>query len=308
MRQRARLSTMLLLALATQAGAATAAVRANSGGPSHRQGVSPPITVLAQLPPKSRAELALEAEDRAERQGADREAAHTDSWLVAIGIVQIVVFLGQLLVFGDQARKLRKTVLAAEQQSADMRESIRQSARSASALEVLGENMAKSAAAAAESVATMKERTALQMRAYLGVVIGAAVPQDRRAGLLFEVKPTLQNFGNTPASDVAYDAKAAILPAPLPQGLDLPMGQPPEAGAVMGPHEQRSMSAVVNGLVPDAEVAQIKLGQPRALYVWGVVKYKDIFGEQHETHFCHHMYWGDKQVLGHYVPGRNHAT
>lgn len=272
-------------------------------------GKTPHITVVAQFPPKSPTELALEAQDRAERDKADQQAAQTNGWLVGIGLAQVGVFLAQLWVFGYQARKLRQTVVAAEQQSADTRESIRQSARSAAAIEALGENMAKSAAAAAESVATVKDRTARQMRAYLTVVIGGATFQEREKNLRFEARPLLVNTGNTPAYDVAYVAEAGIFSVPLPPGAaPQPSADLALLGAVVGPHQNSIMTALVSDFVDDAEVDAVKHGDGKSLYTWGIVTYKDVFGEQHATIFCQQIFWHpNDQIAGLYIAGRNSA-
>lgn len=287
-------------------GPAGAAPRSASVNPE--PSAPPPIIVTVQSPPKSRDVLAAEAADRTERLKADRDAAGTNQWVVRIGVAQVVVFILQLVVFGYQAQKLRLTVVAADRQSADMKESIAQAARAAAAMETLSASMEKSAAMAAENVALLKERTALQMRAYLSVVIGGAIYQESAKQLRFEARPVIHNSGNTPANGVSYTAKAAILPYPLPGDLQLPEGDVPAVGAVIGPREDRIMFAVVDEMVPDDQVASIKQGTPRALYVWGLLKYKDIFDEEHRTEFCHRLYWLGDTVMGNYAPGRNLAS
>src|SRR5262249_20928665 len=50
--------------------------------------------------------------------------------------------------------------------------------------------------------------TRAQLRAYLSVVIGTAVYQERDKNLRFEAKPTIVNTGQTPAYNVRYRIKA----------------------------------------------------------------------------------------------------
>ena len=70
---------------------------------------------------------------------ADREIINFDRWLIVIGIVQAFIFLLQLFVFRDQARKLRQTVDAAAEQSSLMKNSINEATRAADAMEEFAE-------------------------------------------------------------------------------------------------------------------------------------------------------------------------
>jgi hypothetical protein len=70
------------------------------------------------------------------------------------------------------------------------------------------------------------------------------------------------------------------------------------------------MFAVVDGFCADADVQGIKDGAGKqALYVWGLVRYEDVFGDSHYTRFCQHIYWTRTgEARGFYVPGRNDAN
>jgi len=269
-----------------------------------------PIVVQVHEPEKSPEELAQEKEDRAARRANDEATLSINRQLVRIGFWQLVIFALQLAVFGFQALKLHQTVKAANKQSADMRASIAESARSATALENLVPNVAASAQSAAESVATVRERTALQMRAYIGMIIGNAVYQERDKNIRFAAHPIAINGGNTPARNVRYAARAAILPVPITPDVVLPpIGDLLPVGGMMGPHQNSTLSAVVDDYVPDEDVEAIKTGAPRALAVWGRVAYVDIFGQEHTTDFCQTVLWlPNGQIYGYHVPGRNDAT
>jgi hypothetical protein len=67
---------------------------------------------------------------------------------------------------------------------------------------------------------------------------------------------------------------------------DVPMSQ-----SSIGPHETRLMSAILPHLVPDAEIQDILDGNGKALFVWGVVHYDDVFGRPHFTQFCQRITW-----------------
>jgi hypothetical protein len=95
----------------------------------------------------------------------------SEQWVIFIGLAQLVVFVLQLFVFRDRARKLAQTVKAAAEQSGDMKDSIKQATRAANAMEEFAQSAAVSAQGVTESVATVRQRTAQQMRAYLCVIV-----------------------------------------------------------------------------------------------------------------------------------------
>ncbi|MGB8477830.1 MAG: hypothetical protein WCE63_03180 [Acidobacteriaceae bacterium] len=70
------------------------------------------------------------------------------------------------------------------------------------------------------------------------------------------------------------------------------------------------MSGVVDRFFHDDEVEGIKAASKgRSLYVWGIVTYKDVFGDAYYTRFCQQLYWRpDGKIYGYYTPGRNNAT
>ena len=167
-----------------------------------------------------------------------------------------------------------------------------------------------------QSVSASDEVSKRELRAYLTVVIGGATFQERRdedkgGDLKFECLPVLVNTGRTPARNVTFKARAAIMPIPLPQGINLP-DAPDEGvgGSILGPQQNANMFAVVDGFCADKDVESIKYAKEgKGLYVWGRVTYEDVFGENHFTRFCQHIYWdlGDN-IRGHYIPGRNDAV
>jgi hypothetical protein len=166
-----------------------------------------------------------------------------------------------------------------------------------------------------QSVFASDEVSKRELRAYLTVVVGGAIFQQRRdedkgGDLKFESDPLIANTGRTPARNVTFKARSAILPIPLPQGINLP-DAPDEGigGNILGPQQNANMFAVVDGFCADKDVDSIKYAKgDNGLYVWGRVTYEDVFGRNHFTLFCQQIYWdlGDT-VRGRYVPGRNDA-
>jgi hypothetical protein len=209
---------------------------------------------------------------------------------------------------GERQIELARESSAA--QSSDMRASIREAIRAATAMESVAEGISLNSQAAQNSVSTMRERTAMQMRAYVSVIVGIAVYQERDRQLRFEAKPVMVNNGNTPAHAVGYKAAAAILPLPIPEDFDFPLPDERRGAAPLGPHQTFIMSALVPDYVDDVEVELIKRGNGKALYVWGVVTYRDVFGEERQTRFGQTITWlrDDSNITGYYTERHNDAT
>ena len=167
-----------------------------------------------------------------------------------------------------------------------------------------------------QSVSASDEVSKRELRAYLTVAIGEAIFQQRRpqkngGDLKFESRPLIVNTGRTPARQIVFKARAAIMPLPLPKTVHLPDAPDQDAaGSILGPQQTAFLSGIVDGFCADNEVDSIKYTSgDKALYVWGLVTYEDVFGEEHHTRFCQQIYWDLKDnVRGHYVPGRNDAN
>jgi hypothetical protein len=246
-----------------------------------------PLVVKVLPPDKAQDESSQAIETRKQETANNRSAIPT-------AILALIAFL-QLVVYTYQAIKLRETVDSARQQSAAMERHIGEAARSATAMEAVA--------------TTMQVNAARQLRAYLTVVVGAAIYQDREDGKVFEGKPLLVNNGFTTARNIRHWTKAAILPFTLPDDFVLPAVEEVFVGqGIIGAHQNASMSIRLDEQVPDGEVADIKFGKGKALYVWGIVRYEDVFDKTHTTKFCQAITWlVDGRVFGFYTPGHNDA-
>ncbi|HLX00425.1 MAG TPA: hypothetical protein VKR82_17435 [Candidatus Acidoferrales bacterium] len=270
---------------------------------SSQQGTdNTPLVVKVVPTPKTQEQATQEANDRNEKSANDRHLVDATLVLAAIGILQ-------LLVFGYQAIQLRRTVVAAAGQSAAMERSINEANRLASAMEKAAKDIGISASAAVDSVEALRERTAQQMRAYVSVIVGTAIYQERDKDLKFEGRPFMVNTGHTPAHGVSYRAKAAVLPVPLPDNFGFPLPVDAVGSYVLGASHNAIMNSVVDDFFPDNQVEKIKKMDGNALFVWGLITYKDIFDIRRETKFCQQLYWlPDGKVFGIYVPRHNDAT
>jgi hypothetical protein len=216
----------------------------------------------------------------------------------------------QLAVFAYQAKKLRETVDAAGVQATEMQNSVSQATRAANAMERLADQMARTVETNTEAFATQKATFQLQLRAYVTIKGHGLVPQNRADNYKVEVRPVITNLGNTPAHSVNFSAKLEILPAELPS--DHVWGLPDvavESAAFLFPHQELSYRNWLPELISDEEISVIKHGVERRLYIYGFVRYKDIFGEDHRTDFCQFFAWDVKDNFNTVnVPGHNEYT
>ena len=159
-----------------------------------------------------------------------------------------------------------------------------------------------------ESIAAIiQSGNAAVLRAYISVVIGGAIYQDRQDGIKFEGKPNMVNSGSTPARNVRIRIGAEIVP--IADAEKFPYTPPAEvakAPAVAAPHQTYIIGAMVEDFVSDADVPIIKQGAGKALTIWGTVTYDDIFGESHVTQVCQWLFrYPNGTVYGLYIPGQN---
>jgi hypothetical protein len=237
------------------------------------------------------------------------------SWaLVIVTIVAVKAALTTLRSINAQVDEMRKTgeqtdKLISENitQSKSMQQSVAEAARLASAMEVVAKEIAVSSQAATASVSAI----GLQMRAYICVVIGSAVYQDRAKNLKFQALPSIINAGLTPAHKVSFSASAAILPIPLPADFTFALPAPTSGTQVIGPRQNITVSPVVEEFCDDSEIEGIKhAAQGKALYTWGIFTYEDIFGNPQSTRFCQIYTWlaDGKTTWGYYAERHNDAT
>jgi hypothetical protein len=169
---------------------------------------------------------------------------------------------------------------------------------------------ARAAKSTEDSVTISRETAKRQLRAYIEVIVGDAMWQEREKGYRFGALPIVRNSGQTPAYKLRFVAKAAILPLDLPKDYFLSEVGDEVGETILGINQPMTMHAKVDDFVHDGDVQSIKDGdREKCLYAWGVVRYVDCFGDAHFTRFCHRLIWlpdGGK-VYGYYIPGRNDA-
>jgi hypothetical protein len=174
---------------------------------------------------------------------------------------------------------------ATSQQSADTQRSIAESARAATAMEQVAHHFA-------HNVATFRERSSQQMRTYIGVIIYGGMYQERMKSIKFAGRPMMVNTGSTPAHHVRFRARAQILPIKLPDDFDFPLPATIRGGATLNPHQNFTITEIVDDYCDDSEVLDIMRGRgERALSCYGIITYEDVFGDSHVTEFSQILTW-----------------
>ena len=233
--------------------------------------------------------------------------------LVVVTALAVGAALRTLRAINAQVEEMRQTGVQTDKliaeniaQSKSMQQSVAEAARLASAMEVVAKEIAVSSKAAMASVSAINQ----QMRAYLCVVIGSALYQDRAKNIKFQAVPSIVNAGLTPAYKVSFRASAAILPLPLPADFTFPLPTIDSPTSVIGPRQNITISPMVEDFCDDSEVEGIKRAtQGKALYAWGIFNYEDIFGNPQYTKFCQIYTWNpDEKTWGYYAGRHNDAS
>lgn len=188
---------------------------------------------------------------------------------------------------------------SSNESTANVRASIAEAVRSATAMEGVAQSMAINAESVKTSVAisreiadTQKLATELQSRAYLSTGFNTATFQD--GNHVFDAEVILQNRGNTPAYDVAFRAAAQIVPVPIPEDFVFPLPDDTVGASVsfMAPGTAKTIRRWVSGRVPEDEVEGIKRGTgQRGLAMWGIVNYRDAFKKLRHIKFAFTVVW-----------------
>lgn len=179
----------------------------------------------------------------------------------------------------------------AEEQSADMKASISEAARAASAMQSVATAVADNAKAANASVALFRDANLRQLRAYMTLGLVGVIKQDAATNYHFEIRMNLSNVGNTPAYKVVSNTHFDVMPFPLPDNFKFPEFVDPGNSAVVGPHQSFIISGFADRIYSDEDVKEISLGMSKRLYVYGIVKYEDAFGVSRQMKFCEALLW-----------------
>lgn len=168
-------------------------------------------------------------------------------------------------------------------------------AETASGISNKAANAATKAAAAAErTVNTMEDTAERQLRAYISVSLDTVIFQNAAKRQPFVVFCDLKNSGQTPARSMFYNARADMLPYPLPEDFDFPMRPEQEfttSTGTVGTDETFKIAATVDRFYNWSELVAIRRGKTRRLYMYDTIHYRDIFGKPQYTDFSQSIIW-----------------
>jgi hypothetical protein len=198
-----------------------------------------------------------------------------DGVIEACGTIFVAIFTCTLWVatqkLGDLARE----------QGDAMERSIEQATKATEAT-------ASIATVSRESAELTRRMWQKQMRAYVSVDVGQQTFFQLH-NVRFAATPAISNTGMTPARNVSYHVMASILDANLRDDFVFEeFGAKTENDVTLHPRQTFTVHSAVRERFQDHEVEAIMKGEARRLYVWGIVKYQDIFGDEWETRFCFH--------------------
>jgi hypothetical protein len=161
--------------------------RAQEPSQSQQRGAEDNPLIVKVLPTeKTEEERAQERRDHDEKAMADRWIIRLTGALVGVGVLQFLAFVGQIIVFVIQAKRLRDSV---------------EEMRKATAATEKAIIAAQMSASATDRTATAMEDTAeRQLRAYITVEAGGILTWQ--ANHLAHARVTVKNLGATPAYDV----------------------------------------------------------------------------------------------------------
>ena len=285
--------------LSSAAGPASAAVEQSHGTASDAKGDDVHAEDKSLFRQPISVSIVRSAEDERRLADADHEELTKESndelvaySTVALAIVTLALAVWTALLWKATVRLGRDAKETSARQSVEMQNSISEATRAAAAMEAVAAAAAVSARASTDSVATLKEVTAKQMRAYLSVVMNGGFFQERDKGFYFGINPMLVNSGNTPAHNIRYWAKVAVFDFPLPDNFDFPDSEDSVVTSfALGPHQNVVLNARLPDFVDDGEAREIKSGKNKRIYIWGKVSYVDVFGQERFTQFSHNLNW-----------------
>jgi hypothetical protein len=282
--------------------------------------------ILIKLP----SEKAGEQEKAADKNGYC-SAYFSGIDLLNVKITDLLIAVFTYLLFTKTAglySATRGLQRASIKQSVDMKDSIIQAARAGTAMERIATSIAENTTITRDVIERQKSYAAMQLRAYISVIVGGGVTlyQNRCNNIAFQGGAQMVNNGATPAHNVTFWASVDVLPVPLPEHFAFPpRRRRKQHSATLGSRHFFNISAVMDydseddlsapvgqrRFVDDSEIAEIKLGVTKALYMWGVVTYDDEFKMPHFTNFCLHFAWfgsGEKEGVNGYYHARHNDS
>jgi hypothetical protein len=169
---------------------------------------------------------------------------------------------------------MRGQIAAIEAQNRTMEESVAVSKETASAAKL-------SADVSQKALALSTDTAQRHLRAYVCVATGGV---RFKAPNLPEAEIQVKNYGLTPAYDVKMWLHTWIEEFPLKVALPTPAGGFNMSAAILAPNEKPHVLISGDAPVPAENVHLI--GTPKGtIYIYGEIRYKDVFGVERHTKY-----------------------
>jgi len=168
---------------------------------------------------------------------------------------------------GEQVGKMQGQLVAIEKQAGIMADSLTETRKLVSQNE--------------RAVKAAEDNVAIGQRAY--VLLSSAKPEYVSDNYIM-VEVEITNFGNTPANYVQVNYRLDLLESE-PDGLDensVDWNGP--RSSIIAPHASHTVPLRIPLKVSPEQCQSFNLKKLR-LYFWGIIRYRDIFGETHHTRF-----------------------
>lgn len=209
-----------------------------------------PLVVSATLA-KSSDDIHKEDQDRVERRASD--------WRTLIlGIATAIILALQLWVFGQQARRLHQSI---------------------DEMKIATEATKTAAHAAETTVETMKATARRQLRAYVAIKDPLISRVDQQGQP--EATITIRNYGQTPAYQFSVSTEMALV-----SSFEQACAVPDRRGLLghLGPGADFTVRLTALFTISNAQFAQLAT-EVVSIFVYGIIRYVDTFGEPHFTRF-----------------------
>jgi len=252
-----------------------------------------PSATAARLPDRSNTGMASEEGDAGGKFGQTagttlevvkgddlKPFEHKMYWLtlagIAVAVVTGAIFFSQFRVMTDQTQ-----ILASQSESAAASGAVAEF-NTRKQLEIAQEQ----ADAAQANVKVVQKTMRLEQRAW--VAVETLDDAGFEPGKPYRVTITFKNTGRTPASEIESDVESE--PVPKGEPVRFIYTEKPVKGGLISPNSvaRRDLFATHGNPLDAFDFADFELGN-RTEYVYGFLRYRDIFRDKHWLTFCFHV-------------------
>ena len=207
-------------------------------------------------------------------------------WIQLVTLVIVVICAALTGLLGREMVRTRKQtehlIESASVQLAAANQNVTNTGKLASAALDHAKAARDSADAAKDAIKATEGNIRLDQRAWVGVQ-SMRFKGERQLNQKLEVEIIVHNTGKTPGRDVMVKKTGGIVPQPTQKIIDA-MSFEPETTSVILPSNTFSSLYNIGMTLSEADIKLLEGNT--ALYVFGVITYRDIFQRNHKTYFC----------------------